>query len=112
MSIVRINPPRVAQEIAAAFAPYGVATVHEAQGRKGLLHSTMRPVWRRARAVGTAVTTGALAFVAVHAKQIAERLTMSRGGGMLALRGLELAAAVAVLVLGLGLLTGTLAGAA
>ncbi len=56
MSIVRTNPPRVAREIAAAFAPYGVATVHEAQGRKGLLASHMRPVWPRARAVGTAVT--------------------------------------------------------
>ena len=56
MSIVRTNPARVARETAAAFAPYGVATVHEAQGRKGLLHSYMRPVWPRARAVGTAVT--------------------------------------------------------
>ncbi len=56
MSVVRTNPPRAAREIAAAFAPYGVATVHEAQGRKGLLASHMRPVWPRARAVGTAVT--------------------------------------------------------
>src|SRR4051794_250301 len=56
MSVVRTNPPRVAREIAAAFAPYGVATVHEAQGRKGLLHSTMRPAWPRARAISTAVT--------------------------------------------------------
>ncbi len=56
MSIVRTNPPRVPRATAEAFAPYGVATVHEAQGRKGLLHSHMRPVWPRARAVGTAVT--------------------------------------------------------
>ena len=56
MSVVRTNPPRLAQATAAAFAPYGVATVHEAQGRKGLLASYMRPVWPRARAVGTAVT--------------------------------------------------------
>ena len=56
MSIVRTNPPRVARATAEAFAPYGVATVHEAQGRKGLLQSYMRPVWPRVRAVGTAVT--------------------------------------------------------
>src|SRR3954468_13798084 len=54
--VVRTNPPRVVREIATAFAPFGVATVHEAQGRKGLLQSYMRPVWPRARAVGTAVT--------------------------------------------------------
>ncbi|MDB5648864.1 MAG: high frequency lysogenization protein HflD [Hyphomicrobiales bacterium] len=65
-----------------------------------------------AMAVGTAVTTGTLAWVAVHAKNIAQRITSSRGAsGMLALRGLELAAAVAVLLLGVGLLSGTLAGA-
>jgi len=54
--VVRRDPPRVAPELAARFAPYGVATIHEAQGRKGLLRSHMRPVWPRARAVGTAVT--------------------------------------------------------
>ena len=56
MSIVRTNPPRVPRATAEAFATYGVATVHEAQGRKGLMQSHMRPVWPRARAVGTAVT--------------------------------------------------------
>ena len=50
MSVVRTNPPRVSRATAEAFAPYGVATVHEAQGRKGLLASYMRPVWPRARA--------------------------------------------------------------
>ncbi len=50
MSVVVTNPPRVARATAAAFGPYGVATVHEAQGRKGLLASHMRPVWARARA--------------------------------------------------------------
>jgi 4-hydroxy-4-methyl-2-oxoglutarate aldolase len=56
MSIVRRNPPRVAPELAAQFAPFGVATIHEAQGRKGLLQSHMRPAWPRARAIGAAVT--------------------------------------------------------
>jgi 4-hydroxy-4-methyl-2-oxoglutarate aldolase len=56
MSLVRRNPPRVAPELAARFAPFGVATIHEAQGRKGLLQSHMRPVFPGARAIGTAVT--------------------------------------------------------
>jgi 4-hydroxy-4-methyl-2-oxoglutarate aldolase len=56
MSIVRRNPLRVAPELAAQFAPYGVATIHEAQGRKGLLQSHMRPVYPGARAIGSAVT--------------------------------------------------------
>ena len=56
MSVVITNPPRIAPATAAAFAPYGVATVHEAQGRRGLLASYMRPVWPQARAIGTAVT--------------------------------------------------------
>jgi 4-hydroxy-4-methyl-2-oxoglutarate aldolase len=54
--LVRRMPLRVAAQTVAAFAPYGVATVHEAQGRKGLLASRLRPAWPRARAVGTAVT--------------------------------------------------------
>jgi len=56
MNIVRTSPPRVARNIASAFASCGVTTVHEAQGRRGLLQSCMRPIYAGARAVGTAVT--------------------------------------------------------
>lgn len=56
MSLVITNPPRVPQDIVASFAPYGVATVHEAQGRTGLLSSSLRPIFAGAKIAGSAVT--------------------------------------------------------
>jgi nickel/cobalt exporter len=60
--------------------------------------------------LGTALTVGAIAVIAVSAKGLARRLTAgSEGASAVVLRGLEFAAACAVLVLGAGLLMGYLA---
>jgi len=54
--LVRRNPPRVEQAIVDAFARYGVATVHEAQGRTGVLAASIRPIYKGAHIAGSAVT--------------------------------------------------------
>src|SRR5690606_3340106 len=56
LGIVRRNIERADATDVAALGLYGVATIHEAMGRVGLLAPTIRPAYPGARACGSALT--------------------------------------------------------
>ncbi len=56
IGIVRPSITRADPQAVAALSEFGVATIHEAMGRVGLMRPYLRPVYPKARLCGTAVT--------------------------------------------------------
>ncbi|MBC2865574.1 4-carboxy-4-hydroxy-2-oxoadipate aldolase/oxaloacetate decarboxylase [Streptomyces mexicanus] len=54
--VIVTGPPKADAEDVEALAGFGVATVHEAMGRTGLLPAHLRPIQQGTRVAGTAVT--------------------------------------------------------
>ena len=56
LGVVRRRIERAERATVEALGHFGTATVHEAMGRLGLMHTYMRPIYAGARVSGTAVT--------------------------------------------------------
>lgn len=56
MAIVVTNVPRTSEDLVLGLGELGVATVHEAQGRRGLLAPYLRPIYRPVKIAGNALT--------------------------------------------------------